>query len=70
MMRRLLNLIISLVWLPLDILLIPIALVMILLKACLKRYRDVEGSLRTWIPVKMHQLKLKIQELKEKRKKS
>jgi hypothetical protein len=60
------DLLIGTIMLPLDIILIPIALVVLSIKKIYVRYKNIEGDLKTAIPVIMHKIKQKIKQMRRK----
>lgn len=57
-LQTILNLVVFVLWKPLDIVLLPVALISIIVKVIIRRFRDIEGDLRTMLPNTRHKLKL------------
>jgi hypothetical protein len=52
------SLIVAILLTPLNVVMIPIAIVTLTIKAILRRHSDIEGDLKTMIPVMIRKIKL------------
>ena len=60
------SLLIGTIMLPLDIILAPIAIINLIAKFLYKRQKNMQGDIKTFIPVTKHLIKLKIEESRRK----